>query len=110
MSDEEPLHDRSIARCLGNGGGLPLPLWERVGVRGHGLSIERNPSPGSHLRCDPTSPTRGEVAPRMLNDFNSTNITLKSGGHALVPPDKGALLLQRLLQLFWRNVARNRIA
>jgi hypothetical protein len=28
---------------------LPLPLWERVGVRGSGLSINRNPSPGSHL-------------------------------------------------------------
>ena len=26
-----------------------LPLWERVGVRGSGLSMERNPSPGSHL-------------------------------------------------------------
>jgi hypothetical protein len=30
----------------------PSPLWERVGVRGSGLSIDRNPSPGSHLRCD----------------------------------------------------------
>src|SRR5579883_3442946 len=30
-------------------GALPLPLWERVGVRGYGLSIEKNPSPGSHL-------------------------------------------------------------
>jgi hypothetical protein len=48
-------------RCLGNGGELPLPLWERVGVRGSGPSTDRNPSPGSHLRCDPTSPTRGEV-------------------------------------------------
>jgi hypothetical protein len=42
-------------------GALPLPLRERVGVRGSGLSIEHNPSPGSHLRCDPTSPARGEV-------------------------------------------------
>ncbi len=33
--------------CIG--GALALPLWERVGVRGHGLSIGRNPSPGSHL-------------------------------------------------------------
>src|SRR6185503_18541838 len=24
-------------------------------------SAERDPSPGSYLRCDPTSPTRGEV-------------------------------------------------
>jgi hypothetical protein len=30
-------------------------------VRGCGPSVEHNPSPGSHLRCDPTSPTRGEV-------------------------------------------------
>jgi hypothetical protein len=37
------------------------PCGERVGVRGYGLSKEHNPSPGSHLRCDPTSPTRGEV-------------------------------------------------
>jgi len=38
--------------CTG-GGAPPLPLWERVGVRGRGLSMERNPSPGSHLsmRC-----------------------------------------------------------
>src|SRR6185312_6685773 len=33
----------------GNGKALPLPLWERVGVRGYGLTIDRNPSPGSHL-------------------------------------------------------------
>jgi hypothetical protein len=32
-----------------NGSELPLPLWERVGVRGDGLTIDRNPSPGSHL-------------------------------------------------------------
>src|SRR5260370_23640589 len=32
-----------------NGGEPPLPLWERVGVRGYGLSIVRDPSPGSHL-------------------------------------------------------------
>ncbi len=44
--------------CIGRGA-LPLPLWERVGVRGRGLSMGRNPSPGSHLRCDPTSPTGG---------------------------------------------------
>jgi hypothetical protein len=34
--------------CIG-GGALPLPLWERVGVRGRGLSMGLNPSPGSHL-------------------------------------------------------------
>jgi hypothetical protein len=36
-------------RCLNNRGEPPLPLWERVGVRGYGLSMEQNPSPGSHL-------------------------------------------------------------
>ena len=36
--------------------------------------------------------------------------TLQPFRHALVPPDKGALLLQRLLQRFYRNVARNRVA
>ena len=35
--------------CAGIGGELPLPLRERVGVRGSGLSIDLNPSPGSHL-------------------------------------------------------------
>src|SRR6266550_3258276 len=40
----------ALARCSGNGSELPLPLWERVGVRGYGLSWERNPSPGSHLK------------------------------------------------------------
>src|SRR5207302_948068 len=67
-------------RYTGNGSELPLRLWERVGVRGRGLSLEYNPSPGSHLRCDIAeaslrrpflrtaaegglcSPTRGEVA------------------------------------------------
>src|SRR5277367_5687197 len=36
--------------------------------------------------------------------------SLEPFGHALIPPDKGAVLLQRLFQLFRRNVARNRIA
>src|SRR3954464_10372614 len=41
--------------------GLPLPGGERVGVRGIGLSIVRNPSPGSPR--DPISPyARGEGA------------------------------------------------
>src|SRR6266481_3625848 len=34
------------SRTCAGGGALPLPLWERVGVRGRGLSMERNPSPG----------------------------------------------------------------
>ena len=38
-----------IARSVANGGERPLPLWERVGVRGPGPSIVPNPSPGSHL-------------------------------------------------------------
>src|SRR5712692_9875510 len=37
------------SRTRTGGGPPPLPLWERVGVRGSGLSIVRNPSPGSHL-------------------------------------------------------------
>src|SRR5712692_8934564 len=41
--------NEALRQCLGNGGELPLPLWERVGVRGYGLSIEQDPSPGSHL-------------------------------------------------------------
>jgi uncharacterized protein (DUF779 family) len=48
----------------GNGSELPLPLWERVGVRGYGLTIDRNPSPGSHLtmRSDLSRKGRGEVS------------------------------------------------
>jgi hypothetical protein len=48
----------------GNGGALPLPLRERVGVRGYGLTIDRNPSPGSHLamRSDLSHKGRGEVS------------------------------------------------
>src|ERR1700738_2861703 len=41
-----------LVRCFNIHGESPLPLWERVGVRGYGLSIIPNPSPGSHLRCD----------------------------------------------------------
>src|ERR1700674_458432 len=55
----------------GNGSELPLPLWERVGVRGYGLTIDRNPSPGSHLamRSDLSHKGRGEVG-RRQNRFN----------------------------------------
>jgi hypothetical protein len=58
----------------GFGGELPLPLWDRdersslsrVGVRGSGLSMKRNPSPGSHLamRSDLSRKGRGEAAPQ----------------------------------------------
>jgi hypothetical protein len=52
--------------CNGIGGELPLPLWERVGVRGYGLSIDLNPSPGSHLsmRSDLSHKGRGGLNPR----------------------------------------------
>jgi hypothetical protein len=54
-----------------NGSALPLPLWERVGVRGYSLSLGRNPSPGSHLamRSDLSHKGRGEVS-RRQNRFN----------------------------------------
>jgi hypothetical protein len=52
----------------------PLPLRERVGVRGSGLSIERNPSPGSHLRCDPTSPAGGEVRSCAISRFKQPGL------------------------------------
>src|SRR5206468_5778642 len=34
---------QGIAWSVANGGELPLPLWERVGVRGPGPSMHRNP-------------------------------------------------------------------
>ncbi len=54
----------------GNGSELPLPLWERGGVRGYGLTTDRNPSPGSHLamRSDLSRKGRGEGSPP--NQFN----------------------------------------
>jgi hypothetical protein len=39
---------RPVLRRRRIGGRLPLH-GERVGVRGYGLSMELNPSPGSHL-------------------------------------------------------------
>ena len=54
-------------RYPGNGGELPLPLRERVGVRGSGLSMDRNPSPGSHLsmRSDLSHKGRGNALSRV---------------------------------------------
>jgi hypothetical protein len=51
------------SRTCAGGGAPPLPLRERVGVRGHGLSIVRNPSPGSHLsmRSDLSHKGRGDI-------------------------------------------------
>ena len=56
-------HDEIEFSWNGNGGELPLPLWERVGVRGSGLSIELNPSPGLHLamQSDLSHKGRGEA-------------------------------------------------
>ena len=62
---------KDVAQSLHNGGEFPLPLWERVGVRGYGLSIERNPSPGSHLsmRSDLSHKGRGNARSR-VRGFN----------------------------------------
>ena len=46
--------------CSGIGGELPLPLWERVGVRGSGPSIGLNPSPEA-FGFDLSRKGRGEV-------------------------------------------------
>jgi hypothetical protein len=56
---------------LSNGGALPLPLRERVGMRGYGLTIDRNPSPGSHLtmRSDLSRKGRGEAGWRAARGF-----------------------------------------
>ena len=58
----------SIHKC--NGNELPLPLRERVGVRGRRPSIVRYPSPGSHLamRSDLSRKGRGEVSSRCFAD------------------------------------------
>jgi len=49
------------------GNPFPITLWERVGVRGCGLSIEHNPSPGSHLsmRSDLSHKGRGNALSRV---------------------------------------------
>src|SRR5580693_1086776 len=56
-----PEHDEISLIRKGNGSTLPLPLRERVGVRGYGLTIDRNPSPGSHPAMRSDLSTRGEV-------------------------------------------------
>jgi hypothetical protein len=66
--------------CNGIGGELPLPLWERVGVRGYGLSIDLNPSPGSHLSM------------RRSRSFASAFVfltTAAKGGLCLSPKGRG---------------------
>jgi hypothetical protein len=72
-------------QCRSNGGEPPLPLRERVGVRGHGPSIDLNPSPGS-LR-DPTSPARGEVT-----HLRARRINFQTALFADTPPhSRGAI-------------------
>ncbi len=65
-------------------GALPLPLRERVGVRGSGLSREHNPSPGSHLR--------GHVAKLLLR--RRFKRTAAVGGYA--SPARGKVNRARL--------------
>jgi hypothetical protein len=83
-ADAPPLfslkQDEIKLSCSGIGGELPLPLWERVGVRGYGLSIDLNPSPGSHLsmRSDLSHKGRGEANP--LTPIQSKAITLECRG------------------------------
>src|SRR6202021_159737 len=72
-----------------DGGGLPPPLWERVGVRGYGLSMVRNPSPGSHLRCDiaeallrrsfPRTVAEGDLCPRTVAEGDLCPRTVAEG-------------------------------
>jgi hypothetical protein len=52
----------SITARRRTGGVLPLPLWERVGVRGYGLSVDY-PSPGG-FAADLSRKGRGEERDR----------------------------------------------
>src|ERR1700674_3382292 len=71
---------------------------ERVWVRGYGLSIGRNPSPGS--LCDPTSPFgRGEPELAAGSDSKFMARTL------LVPRLQIALAVIAALRTPWRAVA-----
>src|SRR6266851_4592617 len=71
---------------------------ERVGVRGYGLSIGRNPSPGS--LCDPTSPFgRGETELAAGSDSKFMARTL------LVPRLQIALAMIAAQRTPWRAVA-----
>src|SRR5882672_6075980 len=61
------------SQCINSGSALPLPLWERVGVRGSDLSIGRDPPPGSHLsmRSDLSHKGRGDRTqmPRSVHEL-----------------------------------------
>ena len=59
---------------------------------------------------DPTSPTWGEVAPSMRNDFTFISEILKACGYALIPPNESPLLFQLRLQSVNGDLARNRVA
>jgi hypothetical protein len=56
--------------------GEPLSLRERVGVRGSGLSIVRNPSPELHLAMpfDLSRKGRGKTEPIGVNDIGTINL------------------------------------
>src|ERR1700731_2937888 len=86
--------------------------WERVGVRGHGLSIDRNPSPGSHLtmRSDLSHKGRGRtehVEPKVSKFIYQT---LETFGDRLPPPEKTPLPFQLLLQFFHLDITPHRVA
>ena len=51
----------SVSESLARTEVRPLSLWERAGVRGYGLVRAAPPHPHRILRCDATSPCRGEV-------------------------------------------------
>src|SRR6202030_4334273 len=55
------IHLETLRGCRGSGGELPLP-WGEVGMRRYGLSMERNPSPGSPEAIRPLP--MGEVTKR----------------------------------------------
>src|SRR5882724_12892477 len=63
-----------FASAQPGGSALPHPLWERVGVRGYGLTIDRNPSPGSHLamRSDLSHKGRGDTEPTLDGGARTT--------------------------------------
>src|SRR5882757_296527 len=72
MSELVVIASNRIRTARRNRSELPLPLWalwDRLGMRGYGLSIEGNPSPVAELRSAPPSPTRGEgnKAPSLIN-------------------------------------------
>src|ERR1700679_1646303 len=80
-------HDETRLMRKGNGSELPLPLWERVGVRGYGLAIGRDPSPGSHLTMRSDLSHKGPVAQLVLVTSEGSG----SGGFAGLDAGTGRL-------------------